>query len=155
MVAGAARIRVSFQIDADGLLDVSAEETTTGVQASVQVKPSYGLSEERILSMLQSSLANADADMKARMLREQQVEAERVIDALRSALRADGQLLDEAARMSLHQAIAGLENTVKSADAEAIRAGISALDKASAEFAALRMDRSIAEALIGKTIDRI
>lgn len=155
MVAGAARIRVSFQVDADGLLSVSAQETSTGVQASIEVKPSYGLSEERIREMLQASMSHAEADMQARMLREAQVDGERVIAALRAALRADGHLLSDNARQDLHHAIATLEHTIEQGTAPEIKNGIEKLDAASAEFAAMRMDRSIANALVGKTVDKL
>ena len=155
MVAGAARIRVCFQVDADGLLNVTAKETHTGIEASIQVKPSYGLSEDRIMEMLQASMQHADADIRARMLREQQVDGERVIDALRAALRADGHLLNGNERASLHQAIDTLQNTLTSANADDIKAGIAKLDQASSDFAALRMNRSIANALVGKTIDKV
>lgn len=155
MVAGAARIRVCFQVDADGLLNVTAKETHTGIEASIQVKPSYGLSEERIMEMLQASMQYADTDIRARMLREQQVDGERVIDALRAALRADGHLLNDTERASLHQAIDTLQNTLASANADEIKAGIAKLDQASSDFAALRMNRSIANALVGKTIDKV
>ena len=155
MVAGAARIRVSFQVDADGLLSVSAQETQTGVQASVQVKPSYGLSDTSIREMLEASMQHAHDDMAARMLREQQVEADRVLVALRAAMRADGELLNGDEREQLHQAMATLEQAAAGTDGAAIKAAIAALDKASAEFAARRMDRSIAAALVGQTLDQI
>ena len=155
MVAGAARIRVEFQVDADGLLSVSAQEMSTGVQAAIQVKPSYGLSEERIREMLQSSMTHAEEDMQARMLREAQVDAERVIAALRAALRADGHLLTDNERQDLHTAINTLEQTIQRGTAAEIKTGIEQLDTASAKFAALRMDRSIANALVGKTLDKL
>lgn len=155
MVAGAARIRVSFQIDADGLLSVSAQETQTGVQAAVQVKPSYGLSETSIREMLETSMQHAKEDMAARMLREQQVDADRVLVALRAALRADGELLRADERETLHVAMRELERVATGSDSQAIKAAIAALDAQSAGFASRRMDRSIAAALVGQRLDQL
>lgn len=155
MVAGAARIRVSFQVDADGLLSVSAQEMQTGVQSSVQVKPSYGLSDTSIREMLEASMRNAREDMALRMLREQQVDADRVLVALRAALRADGELLSADERAQLHAAMQALEQTAAGTDSAAIKTAIAQLDQQSANFASRRMDRSIAAALVGQRLDQL
>jgi len=155
MVAGAARIRVSFQVDADGLLSVSAQETHTGVQASVQVRPSYGLSETSIREMLEASMHHAQDDMQARLLREQQVDAERALVALRAAMRADGEMLSSAERDTLHKAMQALEQAAAGTDAAVIKSANAELDRKSADFAGRRMDRSIAEALVGQSLDQI
>lgn len=155
MVAGAARIRVSFQVDADGLLSVSAQEVRTGVQASVQVKPSYGLSDRSIREMLEASMQHAHEDMAVRMLREQQVEAERVLGSLRAAMRADGHLLSETERDALHQSMQLLEQLAAGTDPAAIKSAIAELDRRSANFASRRMDRSIAAALVGQSLDKL
>ncbi len=155
MIAGAARIRVSFQVDADGLLSVSAQEMQTGVQSSVQVKPSYGLSDTSIREMLEASMRNAREDMALRMLREQQVDADRVLVALRAALRADGELLSADERDGLHAAMRVLEQAAAGSDSAAIKAAIALLDQQSASFASRRMDRSIAAALVGQRLDQL
>ncbi|NQD38131.1 Fe-S protein assembly chaperone HscA [Permianibacter sp. IMCC34836] len=155
MVAGAARIRVSFQVDADGLLSVSAQETHTGVQASVQVKPSYGLSDSSIREMLEASMQHAREDMQARLLREQQVDADRVLVALRAAMRSDGELLSATEREALHVAMQVLERTAAGDDVAAIKSAIAELDRQSAAFAARRMDRSIAAALVGQSLEQL
>ncbi|MFO7603014.1 MAG: Fe-S protein assembly chaperone HscA [Gammaproteobacteria bacterium] len=153
MVAGAARIRVTFQVDADGLLAVTAREETTGVESSIEVKPSYGLSDAEIESMLKDSLQHAKEDIEARNLREQQVEADRVIEAVLAALSADEALLqvEEAAR--IREAIDDLILARNGTAQRAIKAAIEALDKATADFAARRMDASIKKALTGHTLD--
>jgi len=155
MVAGAARIRVAFQVDADGLLSVSARETSTGIEASVLVKPSYGLSDDEIAGMLKESVEHAGDDMTARALREQQVEAERVIEATVHALEQDGDLLGEAERAAIDAAIAALRAQVAGSDQRAIKKGIEALARATDEFAARRMDKSIRSALAGHKVDEI
>lgn len=153
MVAGAARIRVAFQVDADGLLSVSAREMSSGVEASVLVKPSYGLSDEEITGMLRDGIERAGDDMAARALREQQVEADRVIEATEQALAADGGLLDAAERAAIDAAIAALRDLRAGTDHRAIKAGIDALTRATDEFAARRMDNSIRSALAGHKVD--
>ena len=156
MAAGAAHIRVTFQVDADGLLSVTAMEKSTGAQSSIQVKPSYGLSDEQVADMIKSSIENAGDDMQARMLREQQVEADRVIETLTVALKADGQALlssDELA--SIEAAISRLAQLRQGEDLEAIKAAIEAADKASENFAARRMDVSIRQALTGQSVDEV
>ena len=167
MVAGAARIRVSFQVDADGLLSVSAVEQSTGVAASVSVKPSYGLDDSEIERLLRESFSAAREDMQWRALREQQVESERLLDATRNALAEDGDLLDSNERATIEQSITGLlsvltdiRNLPEQQDEEsllarrdALAAITSRLQKDTENFAALRMDRAIQRALAGKSID--
>lgn len=153
MAAGAARIRVTFQVDADGLLSVSAREMTTGVEASIQVKPSYGLSDEDIVRMLQDGNGRAEDDMRARELREQQVEARRLLESTHSALNADGDLLDADERAEVDALVERLTALVTSDDVEAVKAGIEALTKGTETLAERRMDRSIREALSGMSID--
>jgi len=155
MAAGAAHIRVTFQVDADGLLSVTAMEKSSGVSASVQVKPSYGLGEEDITQMIRASMTHAKDDMAARMLREQQVEADRVLVALDSALAADAALLSAAEREALEQAMNKLRQARQGDSADAIEAVIKEVDQASAEFAARRMDAGIRKALAGSKIDEI
>ncbi len=155
MAAGAAHIRVTFQVDADGLLSVTAMEKSSGVTASVQVKPSYGLGDDDITKMIQSSMTNAKEDMAARMLREQQVEADRVLEALSSALAVDGELLNDDERSVLDDAMDALRIARNGTDADAIEQAIEAVDKASDEFAARRMDASIRKALSGKKAEEL
>jgi molecular chaperone HscA len=155
MVAGAARIRVTFQVDADGLLSVSAREMSSGVEASVLVKPSYGLSDDEIAEMLKSGVEHAGDDMALRALREQQVEAERVIEATEQALTKDGRLLDTAERAAVDAAIARLRALREGDDHRAIKAGIDAFARATDEFAARRMDNSIRSALAGHKVDEL
>ncbi len=153
MAAGAARIRVTFQVDADGLLSVTAREMTTGVEASIQVKPSYGLSDEDIIRMLKDGNGRAEEDMHTRELREQQVEARRLLESTHSALAADGDLLDEKERAHIDALIDALVPLVDSSDVDAIKAAIDALSKGTENFAAQRMDRSIRQALSGMNVD--
>ncbi|WP_028312912.1 Fe-S protein assembly chaperone HscA [Derxia gummosa] len=156
MAAGVARIRVTFQVDADGLLDVSARETISGVNASITVKPSYGLSDDDIARMLAESMSSAGADAQARMLREQQVEAERMLDATAVALAADGDLLNAAERAQVDALVAALRDTATTAtDSNAVKAANDALAKGTDEFAARRMNRSIQRALAGKSLDEL
>lgn len=155
MAAGAARIRVTFQIDADGLLSVSAREMTSGVESSVVVKPSYGLSDEDVIRMLQEGNSAAEVDMHERELREQKVEAMRIIESTASALAADGDLLSEAERAQIDAVVNRLEQLREGDDAQAIKQAIDAVAKATEEFAARRMDRSIRQALEGKSVDDV
>lgn len=155
MAAGAAKIRVTFQVDADGLLGVAAEELSTGVTSSIQVKPSYGLSDDEITRMLKESYSHATEDLEARNLREQQVEAERIIAALRAAMSQDGELLNDEERERLEQAVAKLETIVAEGDYRRIESGVEELAKASDFFASRRMDQSISRALSGHSIDEI
>lgn len=156
MAAGAAHIRVTFQVDADGLLSVSAMEKSSGVQAEIQIKPSYGLAEEDILNMLSASIANAQQDMDARMLAEQQVEADRVVESLNAALAADGEaLLSAAERAEIDAAIAHLLAMRASGTTNQIKDAIEAADAVSGEFAARRMDASIRKVLTGQNVNKV
>jgi len=155
MVAGAARIGVSFQVDADGLLSVSAREVTTGIEASIAVKPSYGLSDSEIARMLQESTAHAADDMRSRALAEAQVETERTIAATESALAQDATLLDDAERAQIEQAVAYARGLLVGEDRQALRAALDALNAATEEFAARRMNRSVAGALKGRRVDAL
>ena len=153
MAAGAARVRVTFQVDADGLLSVSARETSTGVEASIHVKPSYGLTDDEVADMLRSGLEHASGDLAARALRERQVEAQRLLEACAQALAADGELLDTAARAAIDALIARLRLLAAGNDADALSKGIAALARATEGFAARRMNRSLRAALAGHSID--
>ena len=155
MAAGAAHIRVIYQVDADGLLSVTAMEKTTGVQSSIQVKPSYGLTDDEIANMLKASMENAKEDIQARLLAEQRVEAERVLESVRSALAQDYDLLDDDELSAVKNAIISLEQLKQQDDSLAIKQGIKALDLATQEFAARRMDKSIRTALAGHSVDDI
>ena len=155
MAAGAAHIRVTYQVDADGLLSVTAMEKTTGVQSSIQVKPSYGLTDDEIANMLKASMENAKEDIQARLLAEQCVEAERVLESVRSALAQDYDLLDDDELSAVKNAIISLEQLKQQDDSLAIKQGIKALDLATQEFAARRMDKSIRTALAGHSVDDI
>lgn len=156
MAAGAAHIRVTFKVDADGLLSVSAMEKSTGVQAEIQVKPSFGLSDDQVANMLKESMSNAKGDMQARMLKEQQVEALRVIEALNASLEADGALLDDMQLANLRAEIAELVKVRENAQEPGeIKAAIEKVDNASSDFASRRMDASIKKALTGQSVDNI
>ncbi|GAC19896.1 Fe-S protein assembly chaperone HscA [Paraglaciecola arctica] len=156
MAAGAAHIRVTFQVDADGLLNVSAMEKSSGVQAEIQVKPSYGLEDSEIAEMLKASMDYADEDMQARMLKEQQVEASRVQENLQAAMDADGQaLLETVEKQAIEMALLNLSEVAKGNDKEAIKAAIEQVDKLSQAFAQRRMDQSIKSAFSGQSVDRI
>jgi molecular chaperone HscA len=155
MVAGAARIRVTFQVDADGLLTVSAKEQTSGVAAQVDVKPSYGLADGDITRMLQDSFSSAEEDKAARALREERLEADRLLEALRSAMAADRELLSEQEQMHIHAGMSELARIKQSDDHHAISKAVKALSEATGEFAARRMNRSIKQALEGKSIQTL
>ena len=155
MAAGTAHIRVTYQVDADGLLSVTAMEKTTGVHSSIQVKPSYGLTDDEIANMLKASMENAKEDIQARLLAEQRVEAERVLESVRSALAQDYDLLDDDELSAVKNAIISLEQLKQQDDSLAIKQGIKALDLATQEFAARRMDKSIRTALAGHSVDDI
>ena len=160
MVAGAARIRITYQVDADGLLSVSARELRSGVEASISVKPAYGLADDEIARMLQDSYTSADVDMVARALREEQVEAERIVLATQSALDEDGGLLDEAERATVDGLIAQVRTAIADSqtgavDHQALKRVIEALADGTEEFAARRMDRSVRSALTGKSLDQV
>lgn len=153
MAAGAARIRVTFTVDADGLLQVHASEQTSGVEAQIEVKPSYGLDDDTITRMLQESFASAGEDMAARALAEVRVDAERLLLSVRSAIAADGDLLQAAERQAIDTQMDALQNLLTQGDAAAIEAGSHALAHATEAFAAARMNRGIQQALTGKTLN--
>jgi molecular chaperone HscA len=155
MVAGAARIAVTFQVDADGLLSVSAREKTTGVGASVVVKPSYGLTDDEVTTMLREGFDHAQSDRDARALAEQRVEAEGLIAAIRNALAQDGDLLVLEERAALDGGLASLDAARNGTDHRALKLAIEALNRASETFAAQRMDRSVSRALAGRRIDEV
>ncbi|MDP5190426.1 Fe-S protein assembly chaperone HscA [Rheinheimera baltica] len=155
MPAGGAHIRVTFQVDADGLLSVTAQEKSSGVQANIQVKPSYGLSDEQVTTMLKSSMQFARQDMQLRLLREQQVEAERVLEAVSQALNADVSLLDEKEVADITQALARLAQVKQGDDTAAIKAAIEHTNTLTDDFAARRMDQSIRTALKGHNVDEV
>ena len=155
LVAGAARIQVIFQVDADGLLSVSASEVTSSVKASIEVKPTYGLTEQEITQMLASSFEMAEKDAGARMLAEARVEAARVVEALETALEKDGYILNDEVAESLKLGLEKLRAISRDQDYREINAGIDLLGKASEEFAALRMDMAINKALAGQKITEI
>ncbi|NCH55309.1 Fe-S protein assembly chaperone HscA [Cronobacter muytjensii] len=155
MPAGGAHIRVTFQVDADGLLSVTAMEKSTGVEASIQVKPSYGLTDGEIASMIQDSMSFAEHDVKARMLAEQKVEAARVLESLEGALRSDGALLSATERAAIDDAMTQLRAAADGDDARAIEDAIKNTDKQTQEFAARRMDESIRQALKGHSVDEV
>jgi molecular chaperone HscA len=156
MAAGAARIRVTFTVDADGLLSVSAREQTSGVEARVEVKPSYGLSDEEIARMLRESFTTAEADMKVRALTEARVDAERMLLATQSALDADGHLLQPQERREIDALMASLRATVQASDdAAVVEAAVQALAKGTEAFAAERMNEGIRKALSGKNLEAL
>jgi molecular chaperone HscA len=155
MAAGAARIRITYQVDADGLLSVSARELGSGVEASITVKPSYGLGDDDIARMLQESFSSADTDMQLRALREEQVEAERILLATQSALDADAALLSDDERADIARLIESLRATAQGSDHQAIKEAVEALARGTEEFAARRMDRSVRAALAGRKLDEI
>jgi len=155
MVAGAARIRVTFQVDADGLLGVTARELSAGVEASISVKPSYGLSDDEVAAMLADGMNSADTDMQARSLREQQVEAMRLVESVRAALAADADLLDADSVATIHTRLDEAEQASREGDSDAVRAAVDALSASTEDFAARRMDRSIRAALAGRRIDEV
>jgi molecular chaperone HscA len=156
MAAGAARVRVTFQVDADGLLSVSARELTSGVEAHVTVKPSYGLSESQIADMLQASFAHAGEDKQARALREAQVEANRLLETVTAALNADGDtLLSAEERAAIESAIATLQSALASNDTDTIVRATTALNRATETFAARRMDAGVRKALTGHKLEEI
>jgi molecular chaperone HscA len=155
MAAGAARIRVTFTVDADGLLNVSAKEQISGVEAQIDVKPSYGLADEEIARMLQESFSTAQQDMQARALTEARVEADRMVLATRSALKADGDLLSEPERASLEALMQAALDAKSSEEAKIVEAATEALAKGTEAFAALRMNAGIQKALTGKQLDSV
>ncbi|MGB1262537.1 MAG: Fe-S protein assembly chaperone HscA [Cognaticolwellia sp.] len=155
MTAGAAHIRVTFKVDADGLLEVSAMEKSTGVEASISVKPSFGLAEDEITHMLKDSMENAEQDMQARMLKEQQVEASRVIESIQAALNADSALLSDDEISTINNAISALAQISQTGIASDVEAAIDKLNNSTAIFAERRMDSSIRTALSGHSVDEV
>jgi len=155
MAAGVARIRVSFQVDADGLLSVSARESVSGVEASVVVKPSYGLADDQVAQMLRDGFAHAQQDMQLRALREARVEADRLLLATQSALQADAALLSEADRRDIELLMGVLREAAQGSDHDAINAAAEALARGTEGFAAARMNRGIRQALAGRSIEDV
>jgi molecular chaperone HscA len=155
MVAGAARIRVTFQVDADGLLSVAAREQVSGVEASVVVKPSYGLADDQIAQMLKDGFTHAEGDMVARKLREALVEAERMVLATRAALAADGALLSTEEREIIHALIDQVQAACTNTDADRIEKAVEALAEGTEAFAAARMNQGIRQALTGRRIAEV
>jgi len=155
MTAGAAHIRVTFKVDADGLLEVSAMEKSTGVETGITVKPSFGLEEQEITKMLMDSMNNAEQDIQARMLKEQQVEASRVIESVQSALVSDGELLNESEINIINNAISALAKIAQGTIADDIETAIETLNESTAIFAERRMDSSIKTALSGHSVNEI
>jgi molecular chaperone HscA len=155
MAAGAARIRVTFQVDADGLLSVMAREQLSGVEASVVVKPSHGLSDDQVAHMLREGFTTATEDMKDRALREARVEAERMLEATRTALAADGDLLEAAERAEIEALMAQIGQRCDRGDVVALEAATKALAHGTEAFAAERMNRGIRQALAGRSIDQV
>ena len=153
MAAGAARIRVTFQVDADGLLSVSAREMTSGAEASIVVKPSYGLTDEEIVRMLQEGNSSAEADMQARKLREEQVEAKRLLESTASALTQDGDLLSPEEQSEIDRLARAGGSAINGTDADMIHKAVEALSKGTEAFAERRMDRSIRAALAGRSVN--
>lgn len=155
MVAGAARIRVTYQVDADGLLSVAAREQTTGHEARIEVKPSYGLTDDEIAAMLKDSFNHASDDAFRRALREAQVEGQRLIEAVQSALKEDANLLSSQERAHIDTSILRLQTSIMGDDRRAIDSAMDALNQTTNEFAARRMDQSVSKAFAGKTVDQI
>lgn len=153
MAAGAARIRVTFQVDADGLLSVTAREQISGVESTVQVKPSFGLTDSEIESMLRDSMSHAEEDVLARTLREQQVEADRIMESVEAAIAADGHLLIDEEEQQIKDAVANLHEMRDGNDPYQIKKAIEVLNKVSTDFAARRMDASIQSAMAGHKVD--
>jgi molecular chaperone HscA len=152
MVAGAARVQVAFQVDADGLLSVSAKEQSTGAAASITVKPSYGLTDSEIERMLRDSVEHAKEDVHVRALAESRTEGVRLLEATRSALLQDERLLNDEERETIGKAMRSLEGLVSGSDHRAIRGALDELNRATGEFAARRMDAGIRRVLAGRKI---
>jgi molecular chaperone HscA len=156
MVAGAARIRVTFQVDADGLLNVSAREMSSGVEAHVTVKPSYGLSDEEVTRMLQDSYSHAQDDMSARSLAEARVEGQRLLEGIHAALQEDGSVLLQPDELkAIEQLASALQQLLATDDVNAIKRATDALNQGTTEFASRRMDRSVRKALTGHRLDEL
>jgi molecular chaperone HscA len=155
MVAGAGRVRVTFQVDADGLLSVSAQEKTTGAEASVTVKPSYGLADSDIERMLRDSYEHAKEDMHSRALNEHRVDAQRLLDATRTALQEDVALLNSDELKDIEEKMQKLAAVLPASDPRAIKLASDALNRATEEFAARRMDAGVRRALAGKSVESL
>jgi molecular chaperone HscA len=155
MTAGAARIRVTFQVDADGLLSVAARELSSGVEAAVAVKPSYGLSDEQITQMLKASFDHANEDARLRALLEARVDGERLLEAVGGALAADGSLLGSGEEQQIRSQMETLRKAIAGTDHRAVKAAAEVLNHGSEAFAAMRMDRSVKQALTGRSIDKL
>ena len=155
MVAGAARIRVTFTVDADGLLSVDAKEQVSGVEARIDVKPSYGLSDDEIARMLQDSFSTAQLDMASRALAEARLDADRMVLAVKTAIDADADLLSPNERAQIDSLMVGLIDTRENGDAATIEAATQALAKGTEAFAAERMNQGIRNALAGKNIESV
>jgi len=155
MAAGAARVKVTLQVDADGLLSVSAREQASGIEAAVVVKPSYGLSDAEISRMLQDSIAHAADDMVARVLAEAQVEADQLVTVTGAALAADGDLLSPAERRTIDESLAEVRRLRAGSDGKALVAATAALNRTTGDFAARRMNRGVARALTGRSVDAL
>jgi len=155
MAAGAARIRVTFQVDADGLLAVSARESTTGVQAAIAVKPSYGLTDAQVTQMLRDSLDHARDDVQLRVLREQQVEGERMLEAVENALREDSDLVSPEEQGAVHAELDALRKTLSCTDHRTIKSAIERVNRATEGFAGRRMDRAVKRALAGRKVESL
>jgi molecular chaperone HscA len=152
MAAGAARVRVTFQVDADGLLSVAAKENSTGVEAAISVKPSYGLADADIERMLRESFQHAKEDVHARALAEQRVEGQRLLEATRSALEADSSLISPEEKASIEKSMTELAGILSGTDHRAIKRAVDALNRATGDFAARRMDEGVRRALAGRKI---
>jgi molecular chaperone HscA len=155
MAAGAARIRITFQVDADGLLAVSARESTTGVHAAIEVKPSYGLTDAQITQMLRDSLDHARDDVQLRVLKEQQVEGERMLEAVENALREDPDLVSAEEQGAVHAELDALRKTLSCTDHRTIKSAIERVNRATEGFAGRRMDRAVKRALAGRKIESL
>jgi len=155
MVAGAARIRITFAVDADGLLTVSAQEKTTGVKAEIAVKPSYGIGDDEMADMLRDSLTHAREDMERRLLIESRVEAERMLLALEAAMKSDADLVEAEERRAIDSAVTKVRAAMAGDDRDRISAAVEELEKASHPFAQKRMDRAMAVALKGQRLDEV
>jgi molecular chaperone HscA len=153
--AGMARLEVTFLVDADGILRVSARELVTGNEASIQVKPSYGLTDEEVERMLLDSYAHAEEDVRARLLQEQRVEAERILSATRSAMASTPELLTPDDRAQIARAVEALERARAGVEPAAIKAAVEELDRASKDFAARRMNRALEQGLRGKDVGSV
>jgi molecular chaperone HscA len=156
MVAGAARIRVTFQVDADGLLAVSAREMSTGVEAHIEVKPSYGLTDDEVARMLRDSYDHARTDVEARQLAELKVDGQRLVEATEAALTEDGAaLLDAKERAAINALLQAMREALQGSDAKAVKRALEALNQGTGDFAARRMDASVKRALKGHKLEEL